>query len=84
MSKYDTLGLSTLEANACGTLVVAADVAPFSGPLVSSNGARFELDDIERSLRDYPDGDRDTRVAVERFSVRRPIDEFGSIYGVAA
>lgn len=52
MSQYDTLGLSTLESNACGTPVVAADVAPFDETSGPENGARFELDDIERRLRE--------------------------------
>ena len=71
-STCDTLGLSTLEANACGTPVAAADVAPFDETIGPENGARFafgDLDDMERAVRDCLDGDRDTRSAVERFSV---------------
>ncbi|MGM0446798.1 MAG: glycosyltransferase [Methanobacteriota archaeon] len=84
-STCDTLGLSTLEANACGTPVAAADVAPFDETIGPDNGARFalgDLDDMERAVRDCLDGDRDTRAAVERFSVERTIDELESIYGV--
>lgn len=86
-SACDTLGLTTLEANACDTPVVAAHVAPFDEMIRLENGARFELnglDDMERALRDCLDGDRDTWVAVGRFSVRRTIDELESIYGVTA
>ncbi|ELZ34591.1 glycosyltransferase [Halorubrum terrestre] len=85
-STCDTLGLSTLEANACGTPVAAADVAPFDETIGPENGARFalgDLDDMERAVRDCLDGDRDTRAAVERFSVEQTIDELESIYGVA-
>ena len=86
-STCDTLGLSTLEANACGTPVAAADVAPFDETIGSENGARFaldDLDDMERAVRDCLDRDRDTRSAVERFSVSQTIDELESIYGVTA
>jgi glycosyltransferase involved in cell wall biosynthesis len=84
-STCDTLGLSTLEANACGTPVAAADVAPFDETIGPENGARFafgDLDDMERAVRDCLDGDRDTRGAVERFSVEQTVDELESIYGV--
>ncbi|MEZ3164119.1 glycosyltransferase [Halorubrum sp. RMP-47] len=86
-STCDTLGLSTLEANACGTPVAAADVAPFDETIEPENGARFalgDLGDMERAVRDCLEGDRDTRTAVEQFSVERTIDELESIYGVTA
>jgi glycosyltransferase involved in cell wall biosynthesis len=84
-STCDTLGLSTLEANACGTPVAAADVAPFDRTIGDGNGARFEygdLDGMERAVRECLDGDRDTRSAVERFALENTIDELESIYGV--
>ncbi len=86
-STCDTLGLSTLEANACGTPVAAADVSPFDETIGPENGARFslgDLGDMERAVRDCLDGDRDTRAAVERFSVTRTVDELESIYGAPA
>jgi glycosyltransferase involved in cell wall biosynthesis len=86
-STCDTLGLSTLEANACGTPVAAADVSPFDETIRDANGARFafgDLDDMERAVRDCIDGDRRTREAVEGFSVTRTIDELESIYGVGS
>jgi len=86
-STCDTLGLSTLEANACGTPVAAADVSPFDETIGEANGARFaygDLDDMERAVRDCLDGDRRTREAVEAFSVTRTIDELESIYGVTS
>ena len=85
-STCDTLGLSTLEANACGTPVAVADVPPFDRTIEPDNGARFahgDLDDMERAVVDCLDGDRRTRAAVERFSVDRTIDELEEIYGVA-
>jgi glycosyltransferase involved in cell wall biosynthesis len=86
-STCDTLGLSTLEANACGTPVAAADVSPFDETIGEANGARFErgdLDDMERAVEDCLDGDRRTREGVEQFSVTRTIDELESIYGVSS
>jgi glycosyltransferase involved in cell wall biosynthesis len=46
-STGDTLGLSTLEANACGTPVVAADVPPFDQTIGPENGARYAHGDLE-------------------------------------
>jgi len=86
-STCDTLGLSTLEANACGTPVAAADVSPFDETIGEANGARFalgDIDDMERAVEDCLDGDRRTREAVEGFSVTRTIDELESIYGVSS
>ena len=85
-STCDTLGLSTLEANACGTPVAAADVAPFDRTIGDDNGARFEhgdLDEMERAVDDCLEGDRRTRAAVEAFSIDRTIDELEEIYGVS-
>ncbi|WP_247003838.1 glycosyltransferase [Halosolutus gelatinilyticus] len=82
-STADTLGLSTLEANACGTPVIAADVAPFDQTIGPDNGDRFEYGDleamadtIERCLRT----DRDTRAAVEKYDVRRTLDHLEHLY----
>lgn len=84
-STCDTLGLSTLEANACGTPVAAAAVPPFDETIGAENGALFEyrnVDDMARAVRDCLEGDRDTRQAIEQFSVERTIDELEEIYGV--
>ncbi|GAB3418894.1 glycosyltransferase [Haloparvum alkalitolerans] len=82
-STCDTLGLSTLEANACGTPVAAADVAPFDETIGSDNGARFAFGDVQ-SMRDAVEdcltGGRDTREAVQEFSVDRTVDELEAIY----
>lgn len=85
-STCDTLGLSTLEANACGTPVAAADVPPFDETIGTDNGATFEhgdLDDMERAVMDCLDGDRQTRRAVEPYSIARTIDELERVYGVS-
>ena len=85
-STCDTLGLSTLEANACGTPVAAADVPPFDETIGTDNGALFEhgdLDDMKRAVTECLDGDRPTRKAVERFSITRTIDDLEDIYRVS-
>jgi len=82
-STCDTLGLSTLEANACGTPVAAADVPPFEETIGPENGALFEyrdLDSMERAVTDCLENDRPTREAVEQFAVSETIDELEAIY----
>ena len=84
-STCDTLGLSTLEANACGTPVAAADVEPFTETIGPENGARFEyqhIADMKRAVEDCLTGSRETRPAVEAYSVERTINELEAIYGV--
>ncbi|WP_339105647.1 glycosyltransferase [Haloterrigena salinisoli] len=82
-STADTLGLSTLEANACGTPVAATDVPPFDRTIGSDNGERFAygdceamVDAVETCLR----MDRDTRAAIERYDVRHTLDHLEHLY----
>jgi Glycosyltransferase len=82
-STCDTLGLSTLEANACGTPVAAANVQPFRETIGPENGARFEygdLDEMQAAIEDCLSTDRRTRAAVERFAIDRTIDDLEAIY----
>jgi 1,2-diacylglycerol 3-alpha-glucosyltransferase len=82
-STGDTLGLSTLEANACGTPVAAADVPPFTRTIGEENGARFEYGDtaaMADAVDQCLDGSWDTRPAVEEYSVDRTIDQLEQIY----
>ena len=82
-STCDTLGLSTLEANACGTPVAAANVQPFRETIGPENGARFEygdLDEIQAAITNCLSTDRETRAAVERFAIDRTIDDLEAIY----
>jgi 1,2-diacylglycerol 3-alpha-glucosyltransferase len=83
-STADTLGLSTLEANACGTPVAAADVPPFDQTIGSQNGARFEygnLGSMAAAIDRCLEGTWETRRAVEKYSVDRTIRNLESIYG---
>ncbi len=82
-STADTLGLSTLEANACGTPVTAADVAPFTETIGRKNGVRFEygnLDAMAEAIDRCLANSWDTRAAVEKYSVDRTIAELEGIY----
>jgi glycosyltransferase involved in cell wall biosynthesis len=82
-STGDTLGLSTLEANACGTPVAAADVEPFRQTIESENGERFELGDTEdmvRTVKKALGNSHHTRSAVEKHCVRKTIDTLEDMY----
>jgi glycosyltransferase involved in cell wall biosynthesis len=86
-STADTLGLSTLEANACGTPVVAADVPPFEDTIGHGNGHRFpygDLDAMVAAVEACLDEDWDTRTAVERFSVTETMKQLETISREAA
>lgn len=82
-STGDTLGLSTLEANACGTPVVAPEVVPFNKTIKQENGILYEKDDqedfsekIQVALQD----DFRTRDAVEKYSLSSTINRLEEIY----
>ena len=82
-STGDTLGLSTLEANACGTPVAAADVEPFNQTIESENGERFELGDTEdmvRTVEKTLENNYQTRKAAEKHCVQETIDMLEEIY----
>ncbi|RKD95121.1 glycosyltransferase [Halopiger aswanensis] len=82
-SRGDTLGLSTLEANACGTPVVAADVPPFDETIGPENGMRFEYGDLEEmaaTIEDCLAADWETRAAVEQYSVEQTLVHLEQLY----
>ena len=82
-STADTLGLSTLEANACGTPVAAADVPPFTQTIGPQNGSRFEygsLDSMVAAVDRCLDQSWNTRRAVEKYSVDRTVHNLETIY----
>ncbi len=85
-STADTLGLSTLEANACGTPVAAADVAPFDRTIRTENGERFAyghldgmLDAIDTCLANA----YEPRSAVERYDVGHTVEQLDHLYNTA-
>jgi glycosyltransferase involved in cell wall biosynthesis len=83
-STGDTLGLSTLEANACGTPVAAVDHFPFDETIKPENGERFTLgdpDEMERAVQKCIESERETREAVRKYSLTRSIDRIEELYG---
>ncbi len=82
-STADTLGLSTLEANACGTPVAATDAPPFDRTIGPDNGERFaygDLDSMVEAIETCLATDRETRAAVERYSVGYTMDHLEQLY----
>ena len=82
-STGDTLGLSPLEANACGTPVVAADNAPFDETIGEENGERFDLKDSEsmaKAISKTLSNNYNCREAVEKYSLSSTIDQLEEIY----
>lgn len=82
-STGDTLGLSTLEANACGTPVVAADVEPFTQTIENGNGERFEFGDtgdMARMVEKALANNHHTRKAAEEHCVQETINTLEEIY----
>lgn len=82
-SAADTLGLSVLEANACGTPVVTPDVEPFSHTVDERNGMRYrtgDTGDLVSTVDSTLSGDFDPREAVKPFSLGKTIDRLERIY----
>lgn len=82
-STADTLGLSPLEANACGTPVAAADVTPFDRTIRSENGTRFEYGNLESmadAIRACLGAMFDSREAIEPYDIRHTVSNLTSIY----
>lgn len=82
-STGDTLGLSPLEANACGTPVVAPDVYPFDETIKLENGRRFELgnsEDMAKKIEDCLEEDLDSRESVKKYSLEKTIEQLLNVY----
>lgn len=82
-STADTLGLSTLEANACGTPVAATDAPPFDRTIGPDNGERFEYGDLDSMVEAIETSlatDYETRAAVERYSVEYTMTNLEQLY----
>ena len=82
-SGADTFSLTTLEANACGTPVVAPDVYPFNETIRQENGRKYSYRDSEELLdkvEEVISTGFDTRSSAERYSVEKSVDKLEKIY----
>ncbi len=82
-STGDTLGLSPLEANACGTPVVAPNVYPFNNTMNSQNGEKYSRDtegSMEQKIEEGLSKNYRTRDAVKRYSLSETINQVENLY----
>lgn len=82
-SESDTLSLTTLEASACSTPVLAPEVHPFT-KTINGNGELFTPDDSEDfnlKLDKILDKEYNTREEVRCYSMDESIDRLLDIYG---
>lgn len=80
-SHSDTLNLSSLEANACGTPVLAPNVNPFKWTIEEKGGELYEnREEFREKLQQLINSDRETKKNAERFSVETSIDRLEKIY----
>lgn len=82
-STGDTLGLSPLEANACGTPVVAPNVYPFNHTITNGNGALYtygDRNDFHDKVMSVLGEDLPTRESVMDYSVKSTIDQLEQLY----
>lgn len=82
-STSDTLCLSALEANACGTPVVAPDVPPFNRTIDGSNGLNYSYGDQEDFLEKITkctETGFDPRSRAKDYSVDKTIERLEEIY----
>ncbi|MFB6242443.1 MAG: glycosyltransferase [Candidatus Nanosalina sp.] len=82
-STGDTLGISPLEANACGTPVVAPDTHPFDNTVEERNGVRYaplDASDLREKVGEALQQDFSTREAVRKYSLEKTVDRLEDIY----
>jgi glycosyltransferase involved in cell wall biosynthesis len=82
-SRGDTLNLTTLEANACGTPVVAADLEPFTHTIQQSNRARYEpgdVNDMVEKVSGVLRNNFETRAAVKSYSMAETVEKLERLY----
>ncbi len=82
-STGDTLGLSTLEANACGTPVVAPEVYPFNNTITEKNGKLYQFgdqEDMKDNVLKALEERYHNRETVEKYSVSKSIEKLETMY----
>ncbi|PSH00331.1 MAG: glycosyl transferase family 1 [Nanohaloarchaea archaeon SW_4_43_9] len=82
-STGDTLGLSPLEANACGTPVIAPEVFPFNKTIKPENGMLYSNsseEDLKQKVEEALDSDYSTREAVQKYGLNKTVDRLEKIY----
>ncbi|MFB6213818.1 MAG: glycosyltransferase [Candidatus Nanohaloarchaea archaeon] len=83
-SDADTFSLTSMEANACGTPVVAPDVRPFTAVINGESGELYSFGDtadFRRKVEKALEKNYDTRGSAMRYSVDSSIDRLEDIYG---
>jgi glycosyltransferase involved in cell wall biosynthesis len=83
-STGDTLGLSCLEANACGTPVVAPDVHPFDKTIKEGeNGFNYksgDKEDFKQKVISALNSSWSTRKSVKEYSLEKSINQLENLY----
>ncbi|MFB6209448.1 MAG: glycosyltransferase [Candidatus Nanohaloarchaea archaeon] len=82
-SEADTFSLSSLEANACGTSVVAPSVRPFTQVISEEAGELYGFGRIEEfrvKVEKAASGQYDCRKAVERYSLEKTVERLQEMY----
>ncbi len=82
-SQSDTLCLSALEANACGTPIVAPDLPPFTRTVDERNGLRYKAGDPEdfcARVEECLESSLDPCSKAEEFSVEKTVEKIEEIY----
>lgn len=82
-STADTFSLTTIEANMCGTPVLAPDTKPFDETIKDRNGKRYQsgnLDSMEEKLQEILSQDFDPRKEVLQYSVSRTVERLEDLY----
>lgn len=82
-SSSDTFSLTTMEANLCGTPVLAPDVPPFDETIKQRNGRRYELGDIndmKTKLENILESEFETREEAMKYSVKETVKKLEKIY----
>ena len=83
-SKNDTFSISSVEATACGTPVLAPDVHPFDKIIRSGrNGEKYEMESIEdmkEKYRDIKSNDYSPKPFSQQYSVKDSINQLEKLY----